>query len=118
MSLHNEFASIEPMAKIPGVDSSQKEGKTAMTVEDRVTFRSVILSAENAPAVSRAVQLLNDIGHEVLSAHSSDEAMALLQQDQTDLLVVDISNSSHNREFVNRLTELPASHRPSEVAIF
>jgi CheY-like chemotaxis protein len=89
-----------------------------MTVEDRVTFRSVILSAENAPAVSRAVQLLNDLGHEVLSAHSPEDAMSLLQQDQTDLLVVDVSNSSHNREFVSRLTELPNSHRPRELAIF
>jgi hypothetical protein len=34
------------------------------------------------------------------------------------LLVVDISNSPRNRDFVNRLTELPQDSRPRELAIF
>jgi len=89
-----------------------------MTVEDRTIFRSVILAAENAPAVFRAGELLNDLGHEVATAESAGDAMALLQRDQTDLLVVDVSNSASNRDFVNRLMEIPEGQRPRQLAIF
>jgi response regulator RpfG family c-di-GMP phosphodiesterase len=89
-----------------------------MTVEDRATFRSVILPAETAPAVYRVGQLLNDLGHEVAPAQSPDHALDLLRQDQTDLLIVDVSNSEDNLDFVNRLSELPADSRPRDLAIF
>jgi DNA-binding NtrC family response regulator len=89
-----------------------------MTVEDRTTFRAVILSGETVPAAYRAGQLLKDLGHEVAPAQSPDEAMDLLQQDQTELLIVDVANSPANRLFVNQLPDLPATHFPREVAIF
>jgi hypothetical protein len=44
--------------------------------------------------------------------------MELLQHDQVDLLVVDVSASARNRDFLNKLVELPDSSRPREVAIF
>jgi hypothetical protein len=89
-----------------------------MTVEDRATFRSVILPAEAAPAFYRTGQLLNDLGHEVAPARSADHALDLLQEDQTDLLIVDVSNSPHNREFVGHLMDLPVESRPRQLAIF
>lgn len=89
-----------------------------MTVEDRATFRSVILSAEAVPSAYRAGQILNDLGHDVSPASSPAHAMDLLQREPTDLLIVDVSSSLRNREFVNHLSDLPASARPRELAIF
>jgi CheY-like chemotaxis protein len=89
-----------------------------MTVEDRATFRSVILPAESAPSIYRAEELLSDLGHEVAAARSPQHALSLLEQDQTDLLIVDISDSARNRAFVAELSDLPASLRPRQVAIF
>jgi CheY-like chemotaxis protein len=89
-----------------------------MTVEDRATFRSVILPAESAPSIYRAEELLSDLGHEVAAARSPQHALDLLEQDQTDLLIVDISDSARNRAFVAQLSEMPESLRPRQVAIF
>jgi response regulator RpfG family c-di-GMP phosphodiesterase len=86
-------------------------------VQDRVTFRSVILPAESAPAAYRSEQLLNDLGHEVSPANSPEHALSLLQQEPTDLLVVDVSGSARNREFVGQLPAMDASARPAQVAI-
>lgn len=90
----------------------------AMTVEARATLRSVILPAENAPVASQAGRLLNDLGHDVSRADSPEQAMELLRHDQVDLLVVDVSASARNREFLHKLVELPDISRPREVAIF
>jgi len=89
-----------------------------MTVEDRAIFRSIILPAEAAPAVYRAGQLLDELGHDVVPAESPDHALDLLQQDQTDLLIVDVSGSSRNRQFVSQVADLPADARPRQLAIF
>jgi CheY-like chemotaxis protein len=89
-----------------------------MTVEDRATFRSVILPAENAPAAYRAGELLDELGHDVAPATSPANALDLLEQDQTDLLIVDISGSKQNRMFVQQIADLPAGIRPRQVAIF
>src|ERR1700689_1654629 len=90
----------------------------SMTVEDRATFRSVILPAEKLPSGYRVRELLSDLGHEVAPADTVDQAMDLLQHDQTDLLVIDVSNGNRNRELIDRLAGLPVSARPREVAIF
>src|ERR1700722_10616007 len=89
-----------------------------MTVEDRATFRSVILPADAAPAFYRTGELLNDLGYEVAPADSADHALDLLHQDQTDLLIVDVSNSPGNRAFIQHVSELPAEMRPRQLAIF
>jgi CheY-like chemotaxis protein len=89
-----------------------------MTVEDRATFRSVILAAEAAPYASRTGQLLNDLGHDVAGAESPEHALELLEEEQADLFVVDVSNSGRNRALLERLVDLPADIRPRELAIF
>jgi hypothetical protein len=46
------------------------------------------------------------------------EALDLLEQDQTDLLIVDVSGSRRNRDFVNEIARLPIGIQPRQVAIF
>lgn len=89
-----------------------------MTVEDRATFKSVVLPAEGAPYASRTGQLLNDLGHDVAGAESPEHALELLQEEQADLFVVDVSNGNRNRALFEKLLALPADVRPREVAIF
>jgi hypothetical protein len=89
-----------------------------MTVEDRATLRAVIVPAESATAGQRAGRLLDDIGLDVDQAQTPHDAMDMLQRDPTDLLVVDLSNSARNRQFVEDLADLPASARPRQLAIF
>jgi DNA-binding NtrC family response regulator len=89
-----------------------------MTVEDRAIFRSVILPSETATAAHTAGQLLNEYGHEVVPAQSPRHALDLLREEHTDLLIVDLSESSRNGEFLARLAELPISARPLQLAVF
>lgn len=89
-----------------------------MTVEARATIRVVVVAAESATAAHRASQLLDDLGHEVIEAHSPDHALDLLQEAQADLLVVDLSNSAENRRFVEGLSLLSSITRPRQLAIF
>jgi len=89
-----------------------------MTLEDRDTLRAVIVSAESATAAQRAGKLLDEMGLDVAQARTVDHALGLLEEDPTDLLVVDISNSPMNRKFVESLADLPLSSRPRQLAIF
>jgi two-component SAPR family response regulator len=89
-----------------------------MTVEDRATIKAIILPAEAANSISRAGQLLIDAGHDVSSAQSADQAMDMLQHDDADLLVVDVTNSPKNHDFVSQLSSLNSDYLPREVAIF
>jgi CheY-like chemotaxis protein len=76
------------------------------------------LAAEAAPYASRTGQLLNDLGHDVAGAESPEHALELLEEEQADLFVVDVSNSGRNRALLERLVDLPADIRPRELAIF
>jgi two-component SAPR family response regulator len=89
-----------------------------MTFEDRATFRSVVLPAEDAPAAYRAGDLLDEMGHDVAPATSPADALDLLEQNQTDLLIVDVSGSPPNHEFVEQLADLPMGIRPRQIAVF
>jgi hypothetical protein len=89
-----------------------------MTVEDRATLRAVIVPAESTTAAQRAGKLLDEMGLEVAQARTLDDALGLLHDEPTDLLVVDISNSIQNLRFVESLADLPISVRPRQLAIF
>jgi len=89
-----------------------------MTVEDRATLKAVIVASESASAAHRAGKLLGDFGLDVSEAESPARALELLLQEPADLLVVDVCNSIENREFIDRLIELPITARPRELAIF
>jgi len=69
-------------------------------------------------ASSRAEKLLSEYGHEVASVRSPEQALGLLQDEDTDLLVVDVSNSGNNTAFLNRLADMSAGVRPRSVVIF
>ena len=89
-----------------------------MMAQIRSTMRAVILPSPDAyPQDTPTRRLLGQLGHEVARAASPDHAMQLMNSDHTDLLVVDISNSA-NRELFDALSEMPASKRPNQVAVF
>jgi DNA-binding NtrC family response regulator len=87
-----------------------------MTMEE--SFRSVILPSETATAAHAAGQLLNEYGHDVVPAQSPRHALELLKQEHTDLLVVDLSDSTRNGDFLAGLADLPVSARPRQIAVF
>jgi two-component SAPR family response regulator len=78
----------------------------------------VILAGESATAVDRAGRLLDELGHEVAPANSPRHAMDLLEKEQADLLIVDVSGSAVNREFLSLVAEMPEGIRPRQLAIF
>src|SRR5579862_7945653 len=89
-----------------------------MTTQDHETLRAVIVPAGLKPADSRAGKLLRDLGHDVAGAESASEALDLLRESETDLMVVDVSNSEENQSLVRQLAELPVADRPRALAIF
>jgi hypothetical protein len=90
-----------------------------MTISDHPTLRAVILPAGAVRVEDLAARrLLKDLGHTVAGAGTPNQALELLNQDDTDLLIVDVTDSQENRAFVDRLADLPDPHRPREVAIF
>jgi len=88
-----------------------------MTLADRVTLRAVVLPAESM-ASSRAEKLLSEYGHDVANARTPEQALELLQEEEADLLVVDVSNSNDNKSFIHRLAEMPVGVRPRNVVVF
>ncbi|MGD0389770.1 MAG: hypothetical protein ABSC42_12540 [Tepidisphaeraceae bacterium] len=89
-----------------------------MPAQLRAAFRAVVLpSADAYPQDTPTRRLLGQLGHDVARAHSPDHALELITSEHTDLLVVDISNSA-NRELFDALSEMPASKRPNQVAVF
>jgi hypothetical protein len=95
----------------------QKLKEMAMTVEDRATLKAVIVGSEIGSAAKRVGKLLDDVGMDVAQA-SAENAIGILLEEPVDLLVLDVRNSPANRQFVERLIELPGSARPRQLAIF
>ncbi len=90
-----------------------------MNVQEHTTLRAVILpSGYQLPEEAPTNRLLMDLGHTVLSAANADQAMRILRDDPTDILIVDVTDSAENRRLIDRLGELPAGSRPRELAIF
>jgi CheY-like chemotaxis protein len=82
-----------------------------------LALRTVIFNHETDAPISPEYRLLNQLGHEVATAGSAQEAVQLLQTEHTDLVVVD-ADAAEQQEFVNRLNDLPAEQSPRQVAIF
>jgi hypothetical protein len=62
-------------------------------------------------------RLLSQLGHAV-AAMSLDEAFEMLGQDSADLLILDVSGGHDREQFVDRLSDLPLTHQPRQVAVF
>ena len=89
-----------------------------MTAQDQLTLKTLILHSQNSDATGLAAyRLLNDLGHEVATTASPDQAVELLQSDRADLVIIDADRSGQS-DFVNRLSDLPADQQPRQVAIF
>ncbi|HVT90265.1 MAG TPA: hypothetical protein VHD56_15545 [Tepidisphaeraceae bacterium] len=89
-----------------------------MTAQEQLTVKTLIL--HNAAAEATALpeyRLLNELGHPVTSSGSADQAMLRLREGHADLVIIDADRTSQ-REFVQRLSDLPADQQPRQVAIF
>jgi hypothetical protein len=90
-----------------------------MNAQEHTTLRAIILpSGYQLPDDAPTNRLLMDLGHTVLSASTAEQAMRLLRDDPTDILIVDVTDSPENRRLIDQLGELPADSRPRELAIF
>jgi DNA-binding response OmpR family regulator len=91
---------------------------STMTAQEQSTLRALLVHTEVADADSHsAYRLLNQLGHDVHSAATADEAVEMLQNDRADLVIVD-SDDSGRRDFVTRLMSLPTDQQPLQIAIF
>jgi DNA-binding NtrC family response regulator len=89
-----------------------------MTANDQLTLKTIILHNQSTDSFDApAYRLLNDLGHEVSSTASADQAVEFLQHDGADLLIIDADRPGQ-KDFVTRLSDLPADQQPREVAIF
>lgn len=89
-----------------------------MTAQEQSTLRTLLVHMQSTAADSHsAYRLLNEMGHEVSTAASADEALELLRNDHADLVIVD-SDDTGRRDLVARLTDLPSDQQPRQVAIF
>ncbi len=93
-----------------------------MTTLDRVATRTLFVhpdadSAEHWPTH----RLLSDLGHEVTSMTSLDEAIKSMEGDPVDLLILeepDKAEPALRESELRRIQSLPASQQPREIAIF
>jgi response regulator RpfG family c-di-GMP phosphodiesterase len=90
-----------------------------MTSQLRSALRAVVLPAPDAYVEDTPTRrLLGELGYDVARALSPDHAIELLSADHTDLLVMDLTNNSSNRELLQALSEMPESKRPEQIAVF
>jgi hypothetical protein len=90
-----------------------------MTSQLRSTLRTVVLPSPDAyEQDTPARRLVGEFGHDVARAQSPDHAIELLSADHTDLLVMDITNNSRNRQLLGALSDMPLSKRPEQIAVF
>jgi CheY-like chemotaxis protein len=89
-----------------------------MTAQDQLTLKTIILHSQSSDATGLAAyRLLNDLGHDVATTASAEQAVELLQHDRADLVVIDADRIGQS-DFVTRLSSLPADQQPRQVAIF
>jgi CheY-like chemotaxis protein len=90
-----------------------------MIAQERTGLRAVILPADRNPTgESITGRLLTDLGHSPMPAASPAHALSLLREEPTDLLIVDVTNSSENSSFVQKLVDLPLADRPRQISVF
>lgn len=89
-----------------------------MTAQEQLTIRALLVCNESNDANSHsAFRLLNELGHDVSTADSANQALELLGEGRADLVIVDSDRSSQH-DFVTGLASLPLDQQPRQVAIF
>jgi DNA-binding response OmpR family regulator len=93
-----------------------------MATLERVATRTIFVHPNSDPAnLWPTHRLLADLGHEVTSTSTLEEALRLMRDDPTDLLILEEppkSEASFREEELKQIRSLPASLQPREVAIF
>jgi DNA-binding NtrC family response regulator len=90
-----------------------------MIAQERTGLRAVILPADRGPSGETITgRLLADLGHFPAPAASPDDALKLLRQEPTDLLIVDITNSRENATLLQKIADMPLADRPRQISVF
>jgi DNA-binding response OmpR family regulator len=89
-----------------------------MTAQAPSALRAVIFQDSRATTSGQTLKLLNELGHDVHSTATADEALAVLSETSTDLVVIDALPGHEKRRLVTEIGCLPADKRPRQIAIF
>jgi len=93
-----------------------------MATLDQVATKTIFVHPNADPAnLWPTHRLLADLGHEVTSTSTLEEALRLMREDPVDLLILEEppkSEPSFREEELEQLRSLPASQQPREIAIF
>jgi DNA-binding response OmpR family regulator len=93
-----------------------------MATLDQVATRTIFVHPNSDPAnLWPTHRLLADLGHEVSSLSTLDEAMRVMRDDPVDLLILEEpakSEAGYREHELEQIRSLPASQQPREVAIF
>jgi hypothetical protein len=93
-----------------------------MATLDQVAIRTIFVHPNADPAnLWPTHRLLADLGHEITSTSTLDEALRLMQEETTDLLILEEppkAEAALREEELRQIHSLPPSQQPREVAIF
>jgi CheY-like chemotaxis protein len=93
-----------------------------MDTLDQVATRSIFVHPNSDPAnLWPTHRLLADLGHDVTSTSTLEEALRLMGEDPVDLLILEEpanSDASYRDEELQKIRSLPMSQQPHEIAIF
>ena len=93
-----------------------------MATLDQVATRTIFVHPNSDPAnLWPTHRLLADLGHEVTSKSTLEEALRLMREDPIDLLILEEppkSPASVREQALQQIRALPMAQRPREVAIF
>ena len=93
-----------------------------MAMLDQVATRTIFVHPNSDPAnLWPTHRLLADLGHEVTSMSTLDEALRVMREDSVDLLILEEPSKAEagfRENELQRIRALPASQQPREVAIF
>lgn len=89
------------------------------TASEKLALRAIVVLSEAANVDNQpTLRLLRELGHEVSSAFSTEQAIHLLQSAGADLMVVDLPSSGRTRQFLDALSNVAPEQRPRHIAVF
>jgi CheY-like chemotaxis protein len=93
-----------------------------MATLDQVVTRTIFVHPNSDPTnLWPTHRLLADLGHEVTSTSTLEEALRLMRDDPTDLLILEepsAPEANFREQGLDQIRSLPPSRQPREVAIF
>ena len=94
-----------------------------MAALDQVGMRTIFVHPSADPSSRWPThRLLADLGHEITSTNTLEEALRLMrEEDATDLLILEeppTAEASFREEELRQIRSLPVSQQPRDVAIF